>query len=320
MNKKIANSVLIFRMITICLLTALSAFGCATVPDSSVAAGPRLEPAPLPSYSQGTTFVYADGKWETVIDTSGEMVTWKDHRNYPSTGSSDFTHRPSKWQSKTRSITRQFGPRTDVFIQSATTLWPLRVGNAASYSETGTWVGKGGAESSYQTVWSCEVTGTERVSIMAGDFDTYKIVCKRLSISRKKKNRTRLREVKTWNYAPEVGHYVLATTTYYSDKKPRRQELLAVLPPLSGLSAGARRQMEESFQQALERNKSGQAVRWSSAKLRASVETMPTKTFKTPDGTYSRRYIQKLNLPDGQRTYYGLAVRNSSGVWKVPRK
>jgi len=247
-------------------------------------------------------------------------VTWKDYRNYAYSGSADFSRRPSKWQSKTRSVTRQYGPRSDLFIQSATTLWPLRVGNAASYSETGTWVSKGGAESTYHTAWSCAVAGTERVSVMAGDFDTYQIVCKRYSISRKKKDRIRLREVKTWNYAPEVGHYVLATTTYYTNRQPRRQELLAVLPSYDGLSAGARRQMEESFQQALERKKSGQAVRWSSAKLRASVETMPTKTFKTAEGSYSRRYVQKLTLPDGQRTYYGMAVRNADGVWTIPRR
>jgi len=320
MNKTITNSVRNLRLISISLLIALCAYGCATVPAPSATDGPRLEPAPLPSYSQGTTFVYADGKWETVIDNSPGMVTWKDHRNYAYSGSPDFTQRPLKWESKSRSVTRQFGPRTDLFMRSATTLWPLRAGNAASYSETGTWIGKGGAQSSYQTVWSCAVTGTERVSVMAGDFDTYKIVCKRYTVSRKKKNRSRLREEKAWNYAPAVGHYVLATTTYYSDKKPRRQEVLAVLPPLNGLSAGARRQMEESFQQALERKKSGQAVRWSSATLQASLETMPTKTFKTSDGNFSRRYVQKLTLPDGQRTYYGMAVRNSSGVWKVPRK
>ena len=117
-----------------------------------------------------------------------------------------------------------------------------------------------------------------------------------------------------------MGHYVLTTAKYYYDKKRRRQELLAVLPPLNGFSAGARRQMERSFQQALERKKSGQTVRWSNAKLRASVETIPTKSFKTPDGNYSRRYVQKLTLPDGQRIYYGMAVRNPNGVWKVPRK
>ena len=68
---------------------------------------------------------------------------------------------------------------------------------------------------------------------MAGDFDTFKIVCKRYYVSMNK-NKSNLREVKTWNYAPQVGHYVLATTKYYYDKKPRRQELLAVLPPLNG--------------------------------------------------------------------------------------
>lgn len=320
MNNNFANLFGFVKIMIIGLLTALAACGCATAPASSVAAGPRLEPAALPSYRQGTTFVYADGKWETVIDNSAGIVSWRDYRNYAYSGSADFTHRPSKWQGKTHSITRQFGPRTDLFIQGTTTLWPLRAGNLAGYAENGTRVSQGGAESTYRTIWSCSVPGTERVSVMAGEFDTYRIVCKRYSVYRKKKTRYRLRETKVWNYAPAVGHYVLATTEYQSGKSPRRRELLAVLPSTSSISAGARRQIENSFQQALESKKSGQAVRWSSAKLRASVETMPVKTFKTPDGSYSRRYIQKLTLPDGQRTYYGMAVRNSEGVWTVPRR
>lgn len=310
------NIIRILIKIALGMLTTLAVYSCVTVPQSP---GPQLSPAPLPSYSKGTTFVYSDGRWETVAGTSQGVATWSDDRDNVSSGSPDFTYRPSKWESKTRSVTRQFGPRTDVYTQSATTLWPLRTGNVANYSETGTWIEKDGTDSSYQTAWSCAVEGTERISVMAGDFDTYKIVCQRYYVSGGNK-RSNLREAKTWNYAPEVGHYVLATTRYYYDKKPRRQELLAVLPPLNGLSAEARRQMERSFQQALERKKSGQSVSWSSAKLRASVETMPTKTFKTTDGTYSRRYVQKLTLPDGQRTYYGMAVRNSSGVWEVPRK
>ena len=320
MNTHIANLCKFINIAAIGLLAALSAYGCASVPAHSDAAGPRLEPAPLPAYSQGTTFVYSDGKWETVIDTTGGVVTWKDYRNYTYSGSPDFTYRPSIWQGKTLSINRQFGPRSDLFIKNTTTLWPLRAGNSASYSEKGTRVSKGGAQSNYQTVWACSVPGTERVSVMAGDFDTYEIVCKRYSVSRKKKTRFRLREVKTWNYAPEVGHFVLVTTEYYTGKKPRRKELLAVLPPLNSISAGTRRQIKRNFQQALESNKSGQTARWSSAELRASVETMPTRTFKTPDGNYSRRYIQKLTLPDGQRTYYGMAVRNAGGVWEIPLK
>ena len=312
-NFKIAR---ILIKMAIGMLTTLAVTSCVTVPQPL---GPQLSPAPLPSYSKGTTFVYSDGRWDTVTAVSPGVLTWSDYRGLVSSGLPDFTYRPSKWKSKTRSVTRQFGPRSDLFTQSATTLWPLRTGNVANYSETGTWIEKDGTESSYRTNWSCAVEGTERVSVMAGDFDTFKIVCKRYYVSRSK-NTSSIKEAKTWNYAPEVGHYVLATTKYYYDKNPRRQELLAVLPPLNGLSAGARRQMERSFQQALERKKSGQSVHWSSNKLRASVETMPTKTFKTPDGSYSRRYVQKLTLPDGQRTYYGIAVRNSKGVWTVPRR
>lgn len=312
-NFKIAR---ILIKIALGMLTTLAVTSCATVPQPL---GPQLSPAPLPSYSKGTTFVYSDGRWETVTAVSPGVVTWSDYRGLVSSGLPDFTHRPSKWESKTRSVTRQFGPRPDLYTHNDTTLWPLRAGNVDNYSETGTWIEKDGTESSYRTDWSCAVNGTERVSVMAGDFDTFKIVCKRYYVSMSK-NRSFLKEAKTWNYAPEVGHYVLATTKYYYDKNPRRQELLAVLPPLNGLSAGARRQMERSFQQALERKKSGQSVRWSSAKLRASVETTPTKTFKAPDGSYSRRYVQKLTFPDGQRTYYGMAVRSASGAWTIPRR
>ena len=319
MIKKISNPYRTRKMITSYLLIAVLAAGCTSIPVATQNLGPRLEPAQLPSYSRGTTFVYSDGTWETVLDTSPGAVTWKDHRNYVSSSTPDFTYRPSKWEGKTRSVTRQFGPRDDLYTQSPTRVWPLHAGNFANYSETGTWVEKDGTQTSYRTDWSCAVTGTERVSVMAGDFDTFKIVCRRYYVSRSK-NASNLREEKTWNYAPAVGHYVLTTAKYYYDKKRRRQELLAVLPPLNGFSAGARRQMERSFQQALERKKSGQTVRWSNAKLRASVETIPTKSFKTPDGKYSRRYVQKLTLPDGQRIYYGMAVRNPSGVWKVPRK
>jgi len=319
MKKNSANPVRAQRTITISLLIALFASGCATIPVSPGTAGPRLEPAQLPSYGRGTIFVYSDGTWETVIDTAPGMVIWRDHRNYVSSASPDFTYRPVKWEGNTRSVTRQFGPRADLYTRSATTLWPLRAGNAANYSETGTWIEKDGTESSYRTDWSCAVTGTERVSVMAGDFDTYKIVCKRYYVSRSNK-RSNLKEAKTWNYAPEVGHYVLATARYYYDRKPWRQELLAVLPPLNGLSVEARRQMERSFQQALEGKKSGQSVSWSSAKLGASVETMPTTTFKISEGSYSRRYVQRLTLPDGQRTYYGMAVRSANGVWTIPRR
>ena len=130
--------------IAIGMLTTIAVANCVTVPQSP---GPQLDPAPLPSYSKGTTFVYSDGRWETIADTSRGVATWSDYRDNVSSGSPDFTYRPSKWESKTRSVTRQFGPRADLYTQSATTLWPLRTGNLVNYSETGTWIEKDGTES-----------------------------------------------------------------------------------------------------------------------------------------------------------------------------
>ena len=31
-------------------------------------------------------------------------------------------------------------------------------------------------------------------------------------------------------------------------------------------------------------------------------------------------FIQKVNNPKGQRIYYGLAVRDTKGVWAIPRR
>ena len=298
----------------ISVIVAISS--CATVSHVS---RPELSSAPLPSYRNGTTFVYADGRWETVLDVSPTRVTWIDHRKCISIGSPDFTYRRSKWETDTHKGTRQYELRADLFQKSKTTVWPLRVGNTAQYSESGVSKDKAGNEKSYRTSWSCEVVGTERISVIAGDFDTWKITCRRYYIS-KSRSKSHIRVEKSWYYAPDIGHYVLATSKFYYDKKSQRRELLAVLPPVNELSDGARHRMESSFQHALEFKKSGETVRWSQPELKFSGEIMPVGTFKTSDGSYSRQYVQKVNMPEGQRIYYGMAVRSAGGEWLVPRR
>jgi hypothetical protein len=282
-------------------------------------AGSKLRSLPLPVYKKGTTFIYSNGSWETVITNSASEVTWRDHRGYVSSGSPDFTRRRADWQTKTRQGTRQFGPRKDLWIKKKTSLWPLKIGNAASYSEANTTRRKDEPEKSYEVNWSCEVIGTERVSVMAGDFDTWKIVCKRYSTPRNP-TKARVREVKTWYYAPELGHYVLTANQYFTGKPSKRLELLAVQPPLDGLSPSARRRMDTAFQKAMEFKKSGQSVTWSLPGTSVSGEIKPTATFRLDDGRYFRRYVQVFNLPQGQQIYYGMAIRDAKGKWVIPRR
>jgi hypothetical protein len=316
MNKNKGNLLYFTLLVIVFAILYFIRYGFAEAQQHT---GNRLPSAPLPAYRQGTTFVYSDGAWEIVVANSAGQVTWRDHRGYVSSGSADFTRRRTQWQTRTRQGTRQFEARKDLWVRQKTSLWPLQAGNAAAYTETGIWQRKGEPENTYRANWACEVVGTERVSVMAGEFDTWKIECKRYAGGRVSA-KSRLREIKTWHYAPEIGHYVLATRRYYTGKAPERLELLAVLPPLEGLSASAKRQLQSKFQKALESKKSGESMKWSLPDKTLSAEIMPTATFRLDDGRYSRRYVQILNRPEGRQAYYGMAVRDAKGRWVIPHR
>jgi hypothetical protein len=316
MNKNKGNLLYFTILVIVIAILYLTKYGFAAAQQHT---GKNLPSVPLPTYRQGTTFVYSDGSWETVVANSAGQVTWRDHRGDVSSGSADFTRRRAQWQTRTRQGTRQFEARKDLWIRQKTSLWPLQIGNVASYSETGVRQRKGEPENTYRANWTCEVVGTERVSVMAGEFDTWKTECKRYAAGRVSA-KSRLREIKTWYYAPEIGHYVLATRQYYTGKAPDRLELLAVLPPLEGLSAAEKRRLQSKFQKALEFKKSGESLTWKLPGKTLSGKIMPTATFRLEDGRYSRRYIQILNHPQGRQTYYGMAVRDTKGRWVIPRR
>jgi hypothetical protein len=277
-----------------------------------------MDPVPLPAYSEGTTFVYSNGSWEKAVEANGETVTWENHRGSRSSGPVDFTFRRSRWQTRTRQGVREFAPRSDIYIRKPMSLWPLQVGNQAGHVETGRWSEDGGEEKTYSAYWSCEVTGAGKVSVMAGAFDTVQIECKRYSEGSAGRL-PRLWEVRTYHYAPAVGHWVLATRRYTSDRPPRRTELLAVVPPKNGQSAGVQKKMEQSFQLALEKGASGTPVSWSDGSI-AGGATTAVDTFQLPGGTYCRRYVQQVFSGAANGNYFGMACRDEKGSWIVPRK
>ena len=300
------------------LLVFLStASDCTSIPDTPV---PDPGTAPLPAYQKGMSFVYSDGSWETVTAITAGSVTWRDHRGKISKGSPDFCYRRAEWQAKSHRGFRKFSKRSDLMIQGEDTLWPLRVGNVLSYSELSTKVDQEGTRTSSQAQWTCQVEGTEKVAVMAGEFDTWKINCNRYAVSGKGDIKSRLREEKSWYYAPQIGHWILTTSTYHYDKKPRRLELMAVLPSSDGLSGAAHFEMRKSFQKALEEEKRGRALAWSIPDRDISGEIMPMQTYRSSAGIYCRRYVQKLNSATEQRVYYGMACRNSLGRWEIPRR
>ena len=296
------------RCVFTVLFTVFTLWSCATF---RYPPGPALDPAPYPKYTVGTTFVYSDGTRETVTKISPTIVTWRDGEGNRFKRSADFIYNPVEWETGRRHGTRRFS------LRNQETLWPLQKGKSIRYVEDGNWVDETGSERSYQALWTCEVMGTESVSVLAGNFDAWKIVCKRYSVAATS-NRSRKIEEKAWYYAPQIGHYVLTTRRFYDTRKPRRRELAAVLPPLDGLSTGQRRQLNISFQNAMEYAQSGESIYWHSAEGKLSGEITPVDTFRMPGRAFCRQYAQKLYLPDSQRSYYGIVCRDPQGRWITP--
>jgi hypothetical protein len=214
----------------------MTASSCATTGDSS---GPKLGPAPLPTYKVGTTFKYADGTWEKVTAIEPGMVTWTDNRGATFSRSPDFTYGAAKWHRQTVQGTRRYMLKKGLIVKKRTSLWPLQKDNAVSYTEMGNWQRNEEPARSYQVDWSCRVEGTERVSVLAGEFDAWKIVCIQSTVPGSTGS-SRILETKTWYYSPEIEHPVLITSHYHRDRRSERLELKAVLPPNDGTAADTR--------------------------------------------------------------------------------
>ena len=181
------------------------AMGCSTAPHP---AGPNLVSESLPHYEIGTTYVYSNGSSETVTGISPQLVTWRDHRGNVYHRSRDFTYRAVSWKTSARKGSRRFETFSYSYVKGNNSLWPLQKGNLSSFKERVTSNKTGEPEKSYQVNWECEVIGTERITVMAGEFDTWKIACKRYN-NFQEPWEARVREIKTWNYVPLFNRLIL---------------------------------------------------------------------------------------------------------------
>lgn len=281
-----------------------------------------LPAANMPAYLAGTKFVYNDGSWEEVISVSGGRVSWINHKGYRSNGPSDIVYKRNKWETKTRSGSRVFRPVTYRFGPQNKTLWPLEREKRFKYLEQGEWKKKGEELREYEVFWECKVDETEKLSVPAGIFDTWKIACKKYSNEFSAVTSSPW-EIKTYYYAPIINHWVAMDRKFPRDigiRKPQRKELVAVMPGLQpkSLDSKSKSALQEQFQQALEKNKSGQTSTWKDSVAAISIVTTPIATF-SKSGIPCRQYEQKILQAAQKNSYFGLACRSNKGNWRIPR-
>ena len=261
----------------------------------------------LPEYRTGSTFVYSDGRAETVVGTAGEKVHWRSQSGAAFTSYRNFALPWAQWTSDAGSGRRTLNVRPSA-------LWPLKVGKEISFSAQTVVDPSTPPRETSETIeaWRCRVEGKERISVVAGSFDTIKVVCER-TLAESQPRLTRV-----WYYAPQVGHYVRFNDIYDAMELDRHVELVAIRPSGRGWPPIARAGLGWALQHALEEDRSGQETVWSSSGVATRVTIKPIAKFERFDGKTCRTFLQTWWAAGGEQHYPGTACRDSLGNWRIP--
>ncbi|MBK1663538.1 SPOR domain-containing protein [Rhodospirillum rubrum] len=164
--------------------------GTALPPPAMDTASPEvLPPAPLPHHGVGDSFTFdnPEESWTvSAIDEKGRLK-WQSSQGAERLSSANpllpsLFHRSADGRSITRVIDNGDG------------LFPLKRGVSSGFTEA---AGLDEPPYSRSFMWSCTVPAEERITVPAGTFDTFRVVCDRDD---------RLRVVSS--YAPTVGYVV----------------------------------------------------------------------------------------------------------------
>ncbi|MEE8203305.1 MAG: peptidoglycan-binding protein [Alphaproteobacteria bacterium] len=261
----------------------------------------------MPVYESGDIFVYSDGQVESVIGVEGDRVDWMTNRGIRVTAYANFILPPVSWESTMRSETTTVDAPVDA-------LWPLRVGKVVTFAvrTKSSHVRRRDSRGVSVQKWRCRVDGTDRITVAAGTFHTYRIACRSATPP------PSLPAERVWYYAPSIRHYVRRDDTTDASKLPQRVELVAVRLKGEGWPPAARAGLGWAFQHALETQPMGESVEWQSSGVDTKVTIKPTASLRSNDSSYCRTFEQTVLRQESRRIFPGIACRDPSGNWSIP--
>lgn len=180
------------------LLTCILS-GCQS-PIETQPVSTELAAAEMPGYAVGDRFTWRQTEQEWAAEIVGiddETIDWRSSTGATWTTAVNFALPASRWAGSS-----QHGDGSQAASDIEGDLFPLQVGRTQTMRVKG-------SSTRFPDGWdetrSCEVAGQERVTVPAGSYDTYKVVC-----------RTEWRTY-TWYYSPELGTPVI----YHNRHKTR---------------------------------------------------------------------------------------------------
>ena len=261
----------------------------------------------LPLYAVGDTFIYSDGRTETVTGIDGDQVQWRSNDGTVITAYRDF-------------VLPAINRETDLLSERTTVdgepgvLWPLTAGREVSFTAKTeiTYKMSSSRRSEVTSPWHCLVEPSQTVNVAAGTFDALRVVCRTpMPYSSGPSERV-------WYYAPRIRHFVRRDERFESPASESHVELVAVQLEGNGWPPAARAGLGWALQQALETKTEKQSIEWRSSGVEAEVTITPTTAIVTGDTPYCRTFEQTVRRARGQRIYPGKSCRSASGQWQIP--
>ena len=258
------------------LLLSLALSGCVSIKN------PGIEIAPMSSASTpvpviGDFYVFSDGYIEEVVGSNALSTHWS--LGYGSTQAikrHEIELLPVEWESGKTKFSLE--------IQNQSrSLWPLSVGNKSEISATVT-ATTDNVSQQFSEDWNCSVPKSMRLTLAAGQFDTFLIDCRRSSASGAHWQRRRL------NYAPSLGHYVRAIEEVRTHSFPgyvfRQRDLIDFRKFTPSTNTDNRQAL---MQTALNKQDAGTSLALPGATTAAAESMLLGASFLTKDNLHCRQ-------------------------------
>ena len=269
----------------------------------------QLPPAPLGIAEAGDRTFFANGRRERVTAVNDGLIDIRRSSTYQYLRYQDFT-----LNEKTVKSSNGVTDAEIVDLNPKASLWPLQAGKRVKFGVVKTRGEEPRGDAANPGIfWECSVDGMQTVTVITGEFDTYRIECVR------KNSRNKIKQYVTRFYAPAIQQVVLRIDRY-PYKPTKRVELVAFQPALTLLSRASARRYKQHFQNTLETVASGTTTSWWSRRSDTRIHTTPTNTRKLGSDLYCRNYLVKVNSKGSLRSGAGLVCRDDKGQWRVPRK
>ncbi|MEL6316530.1 MAG: hypothetical protein AAFR16_02700, partial [Pseudomonadota bacterium] len=160
-----------------------------------------------PQLRAGDTFVFTGGRVRQVSKIEGDRVTWRNRKRDLFVSSRDF-FTPRLLQRKRAEVVSRFFD----FPRKPQSLWPLSVGKSVQFV-VNTRIQPNDMDAYRLNIryWRCEVRSKDLTETPAGAFDTYRIRCRSYARPDQMDLAWFYRIETTYDYAPEINHFVRRT-------------------------------------------------------------------------------------------------------------